>query len=145
MKLQSQKDFFIRPGTLSDQNEVMSLVQSQGAGKDIEILSGEFGKILQDPQVLFKVVVNSNGVVIGLLWCTNVFWKVWAVNPNFRKQELQLGLLNEAKVWAETQGGALLAEPNLIFGDLKSFMKRQGVTLERVTEGTHKGLESIRF
>jgi hypothetical protein len=145
MQLDHQKDFFFRPATGSDQSEVLDLVRKFGGPSATpemtNHLKDRFVKIASDSSFLFKVALNSNGVIIGTFLCGQSEWLMLAMNPNFMKKEVKEVLFVEVKAWALAADGKLALASKLITGDWKAFVKSQGASIEKLSNG----VEQIKF
>ena len=136
MQFKHEKDFILRRATASDQGEILSLIQKYGDLALREEMNAEFFALCQNPELVFHVALNSNGVVIAFVYTTQTEWKALVANPNFLKQELRAMLLDLVREGRPT----LYLRPKLIVGDWKSFVKKQGAKIEVVS-----GREQIQF
>ena len=141
MQLKYKRDFFLRNATLSDQNEAVALVEKHQSAEASQKLCGNFAEMLKMSDSFFKVALNSNGVVIGVMFAAPEEFEILAVNPNFLKQEVKEVLFQELGEWAKGAcGGKLKVAPRLVTGDWKTFVKHAGMKMENAS-----GAEWILF
>jgi hypothetical protein len=150
MEFQFQKDFLFRLATASDRGDVLALWEKYGfTAREISehspmqsVLESavQFSNFLSQADQLFLVALNSNGVMIGCLICTQTEWRELVVNPNFMKKAVKELLLGEVKKWAIAQGNPHFIElkSKLITGDWKAFVKKMGYRIEVAPSGREK-------
>ena len=132
MEFKYQRDFFIRPLRTSDLLEVSALIRKESERLATQVTDGALSAVdSADALVCSRVILNSNGVLIGFFRIHHGVWDALAVNPNFLKQELREAVLKEIREWAMSHsGGKLQLQKNLIVSDWKSFLKQAQVRFE---------------
>ncbi len=131
MQLKFQQDFFLRPLRASDRREVVALIQKHQSMTVAQSVEEHFAASLEDTENYFRVILNSNGVLIGVVRVIHSKLDILAVNPNFMKKELKDTLFNELREWAMARsGGKLELASKLIVGDWKTFFKQAGAKIE---------------
>ena len=145
MQLKFMKDFLFRRATSSDRSEILALIRNFGDSRVADVLEARFAETCADQSALFEVFLNSNGVIIALVYGNAGELVEIAANPNFLKPELRTALYSTVKEWSEkTSSGMLESRPKLISGDWKTFFKKQGASIE--TKKNPDGMrDCIRF
>ncbi len=118
---------------MSDQSEALALVEKHQGAEVSQKLRANFAENVNSTTSFFKVVLNSNGVVIGVLFSSPEQFEILSMNPNFLKQEVKEVLFQELGEWAKSaHGGKLKTAPRLITGDWKAFVKQSGLKMENL-------------
>ena len=142
MQLKFERDFFIRPTRGSDKGEVVGLIQKLHSTEIGAQIEGSFANLLATKDIFFKVLLNSNGVLIGGILCEKTKIVTLAINPNFLRKEVRDEVTRQLKVWADTEnGGTLLVPKEIAAGDWKAYWKHNAVKVE----GGGVGVETLEF
>ena len=139
MQFEPGQDFFLRNTTASDRAACGEmLAQYVDEGRANRFMT-EFPNLLLQKDSLFKVALNSNGVIIAMIYCLGQDWQELAANPNFLKKELKTALVNEVKNWALAHSFTWInIKPKLIVGDWKTWVKRMGLKMEKLPNGEER-------
>ena len=130
MQLKFERDFFIRPARGSDLDEVVALVAKHHSTEVSAKIQAEFAALSSNSEVFFKVLLNSNGVLIGALLADHTRIMTLSVNPNFLRREVRDEINKQLKDWTQAHSGGKLAAPkDLIAGDWKAYFKHHGVKI----------------
>jgi hypothetical protein len=125
MQLKFERDFFIRHALGSDLNEIAALAKESF---DPTFFSRE--------DLFFKVILNSNGVLIGVLLAETTKVVTIAINPNFLRKEVRDEVTRQLKEWASAHnGGKILIPRPLSRDDWKAYWKRAHLKVEVGPEG----------
>ncbi len=131
MQFKFKQDFFERPLLVSDQNEVLELIDRYQNADFAISLKAKFAQMIKSEASFLRVFLNSNGMIFGVVLYFEGMLQVLAFNPNFRGAELKDVLFQELKKWAiEHTGGTLVVAPKLISGDWRAFFAKAGVKFE---------------
>ena len=131
MQLKFQQDFFFRAVRGTDRAEILELVKKHQSDEAAQGLGPDFTSGDPDPSLFFQVILNSNGVLIGVLRIIHGKLDLLAVNPNFLKKELKEALFAQVREWCMAHtGGKLQPVPKLLVGDWKTFFKQAGAKFE---------------
>ena len=140
MQLKFERDFFIRPARGSDQKECLILIQKYHSGQVYEDISARFMSFLEKPDLFFKVLLNSNGMLIGVCIAHQTQILTLAINVNFLRREVRDEISRELKDWAKAQNAGKISVPReLIAGDWKRYFKQKGVKIESSVKSDPKG------
>ena len=142
MQLKFGRDFLMRTARASDLKEVVALVLANHKTEISEQISRDFLSYIGREDLLFQVILNSNGVLIGTLLLEPTQIVTIAINPNFLRKEVRDEVTNRLKTWAlEQNAGKLLVPRELSANDWKAYWKRNGLQVDEHGAGT----ELIQF
>lgn len=142
MQLKYGRDFFIRQAKGSDFKEAVSLVKLHHDEALANTLNEHFMPFLADPLLYMRVILNSNGVLIGFLLAERARIVTLAINPNFLRKEVRDEVTGQLAEWAKQHNAGKLAVPRVLSSnDLKAFWKHSGLKVEP----TISGYEEIEF
>jgi hypothetical protein len=141
MQLKFGRDFFIRPARGSDRNEVIALIEKEGSSPVAVRVGEDFLGFLNRPELYFRVILNSNGIMIGAIVIEKNKLEALAINPNFLRRELRDEVKNQLSDWAIPHANRLVVAREIIAGDWKSYFKQNAVKIEPEVPG----FESLDF
>jgi hypothetical protein len=142
MQLTYGRDFFIRQAKGSDFKEAVSLVGLHHDETLASTLNEQFMPFLADPLLYMRVILNSNGVLIGFLLAERARVLTLAINPNFLRKEVRDEVTKQLGDWARLHNSGKLAVPRaLSANDWKAFWKDKGFKVEPAISG----YEEIEF
>lgn len=134
----------MRDVSLTDQAPVLELVEKFQSLPARQKLEAEFKELIGS-EGFFKVVLNSNGIVIGVFQGTKDSFEILAVNPNFLKREVKETIFSEIAEWAtQKQIPKIKLASKLIIGKWKTYVKQfSGYKMEESREGAYLVLSSV--
>jgi hypothetical protein len=136
MQLKFERDFFIRPARGSDLGEVVALIAKHHSTEVSAHVHKDFSTFSGDAKTYFRVILNSNGVLIGAILADTQAIMTLSVNPNFLRREVRDEITRQLKSWANDHSGGKLTIPKeVVAGDWKAYFKHHGVSVENGKQG----------